>query len=464
MAKPRWVDFGMGIGQVLVDGLIFYLTFYLAFWIRFHSGLLEVTRGIPSFHLYLENFPAATIVMLLIFKSMNLYGKKGLVRGVRSSQVIKAVGLGMMVLMAITFVYRDVSYSRMLVVVAWFLCCLTILMGRKLLEKLDRSLYQRLGLKKRVLVLGTNELSEKVMNGLKAYGEFYEVLGALSDSSHEFSKKDLAPILGSLSDLPQILSKKKVDEVILTISELEQSKIIEIIFDCEKEMAHFRMIPNLFEMLTSQVEIENFYGVTLLGLKQFPLEKTMNRFWKRGVDILGSILGLTVGFPVFILLAAWVKKDSWGPIFYRQERVGEDGKVFTLVKFRTMRVDAEEKSGPVWATEDDPRRTGLGRFLRKYNLDELPQLWNVLKGEMSLVGPRPERPHFVNEFKMRVPRYMSRHKIKSGMTGWAQVNGLRGNTSISERLKYDLYYLENWSILFDIKIILKTLSNQKNAY
>jgi exopolysaccharide biosynthesis polyprenyl glycosylphosphotransferase len=224
------------------------------------------------------------------------------------------------------------------------------------------------------------------------------------------------------------------------------------------------MIPDIFEILTSQVEVENFYGITLLGLKQFPLEKAINRFWKRCMDILGASVGLVVFFPLFVMIALLIKRDSPGPIFYYQKRVGEDGREFEMVKFRTMVINAEEKTGPVWTSEDDARRTKLGSILRQYNLDELPQLWNVLKGEMSLVGPRPERPHFVNEFKDRVPRYMSRHKIKSGMTGWAQVNGLRGQTSVSERIKYDLFYLENWSILFDVRIICRTFLTRKNAY
>jgi exopolysaccharide biosynthesis polyprenyl glycosylphosphotransferase len=468
MAKQRMVDLWIVLTQVILDLLLFYFSFYLAFWVRFHSGLLEISKGIPSFHAYLQIFPVAALVMTLVLKSMGLYDRKGLGSGIKVLQIVKAISLGMFILMSITFIYRDITFSRLLVVVAWFLCISFILIGRFSLSKFEKWLYKRFGLKKKILLIGGGELFKDVVASLeKASKDLYKFIGALVEGtpdSPSSSYGNPVPILGSIKKLPDILSREKIDEVILAVPDLEQKKIVEIILACEKEMVRFRMIPDIFEILTSQVEVENFYGVTLLGLKQFPLEKAMNRFLKRAMDVFGASFGLVLCFPLFLILFVLIKRDSSGPVFYRQERVGEDGRKFTMVKFRTMIENAEEKTGPVWTSEKDSRRTQLGQFLRRYNLDELPQLWNVLKGEMSLVGPRPERPYFVNEFKDRVPRYMSRHKIKSGMTGWAQVNGLRGNTSILERVKYDLYYLENWSVLFDIKIICKTFLSGKNAY
>ena len=271
-------------------------------------------------------------------------------------------------------------------------------------------------------------------------------------------------IWGVLDQFPEVLASEKVDEVILAIPDLHPKKTTEIILACEKELVRFRMVPSLFEILTSQVELENFYGVTLIGLKQFPLEKLVNRVLKRVLDIAGALFVMIFGCPLFIIIALLIKRDSLGPTFYFQERMGEDGKIFKMIKFRTMVQDAEESTGPVWAAQEDNRRTKIGIFLRRWNLDELPQVVNVLRGAMSMVGPRPERPHFVTEFKESVPRYMSRHKVKSGMTGWAQVNGLRGNTSVIERIKFDLYYLENWSIWFDFQILLRTFFARKNAY
>lgn len=229
-------------------------------------------------------------------------------------------------------------------------------------------------------------------------------------------------------------------------------------------MAEFRLVADLLGMVTSQVDMRTIDGVPLLGLKETPLSEGYNRFIKRAVDIVFSALGLAVLSPVFLLIAIIVKRSSPGPVFYLQKRIGEDGRHFAMIKFRTMVENAEKGVGRIWAQENDPRRTKVGAFMRRFNLDELPQLINVLKREMSLVGPRPERPHFVGKFKEDIPRYMARHKIKSGMTGWAQVNGLRGNTSIEERTKYDIYYIENWSLAFDMKIIFMSAFAIKNAY
>jgi exopolysaccharide biosynthesis polyprenyl glycosylphosphotransferase len=229
-------------------------------------------------------------------------------------------------------------------------------------------------------------------------------------------------------------------------------------------MVEFRLVADLLGMVTSSVDMRSIDGVPLLGLKESPLNESHSRFLKRLLDIMFSFAGIIALSPFLLLIACAVKLTSPGPVFYLQKRVGEDGRRFAIIKFRTMVDKAEKGVGRVWAKKDDPRRTSVGGFLRKFNLDELPQIFNVLKGEMSLVGPRPERPHFVGKFKEDIPRYMARHKIRSGMTGWAQVNGLRGNTSIEERTKYDLYYVENWSLAFDLKILFMSLFALKNAY
>jgi exopolysaccharide biosynthesis polyprenyl glycosylphosphotransferase len=216
------------------------------------------------------------------------------------------------------------------------------------------------------------------------------------------------------------------------------------------------MVPDILELMTSQVQIKHIEGIPFLGIKS-PTLSTWNFIVKRTFDLMIASLILVLASPLFILIAIFIKLDSKGPVFYVQERVGLDGEVFKVIKFRSMHTDAEQSSGPVWSQPNDPRTTRLGRFLRRFSFDELPQLLNVLKGDMSIVGPRPERPHFVEKFKKQVPRYLERHRVKTGMTGWAQVNGLRGNASIAERTKYDIYYIEHWSLVFDLKIILKTM-------
>jgi exopolysaccharide biosynthesis polyprenyl glycosylphosphotransferase len=216
--------------------------------------------------------------------------------------------------------------------------------------------------------------------------------------------------------------------------------------------------------MTGSMDMQTVDDIPLLGVSRWPLDTFWNQRLKRAEDVCGALGGLILMAPLFAVLALLIKRSSPGPVFYRQKRCGENGREFTIYKFRTMRRDAEKETGPVWAVENDPRRTTFGAFLRRTNIDELPQLWNVLRGDMSLIGPRPERPHFVEKFKDDIDRYIWRHASKPGMTGWAQVNGLRGNTSITERIKYDLYYLENWSLSLDFKILIRTFSASKNAY
>jgi exopolysaccharide biosynthesis polyprenyl glycosylphosphotransferase len=290
----------------------------------------------------------------------------------------------------------------------------------------------------------------------------YEVIGFLS--RHEENQKEIngLPVLGDISRLEEVLEKKRPDEVVLAIAGLSHEKMVQLIAECEKYLALFKLVPDMFEIITSKVDIFDIDGIPLLGLKELPLEYAWNRFVKRVVDMVGSVIGLIISAPLYIVIAPLIKFTSPGPVFYKQARCGEDGRGFTLYKFRTMYQDAEQKTGPVWAKVDDPRCTWVGKFLRGFYLDELPQLINVLKGDMSLVGPRPERPSFVEQFKDDIPRYMSRHLVKSGVTGWSQVNGLRGNTPLRERIKYDMYYIENWSIWFDLKILFMTIFAKKN--
>ena len=245
---------------------------------------------------------------------------------------------------------------------------------------------------------------------------------------------------------------------------ISHKRLTEILFHCERNLIPFRMVPDLYGVLTSRVTVNHVADIPLIGMAHWPLDAFWNRVLKRLEDVAGGLVGLLVSLPVVLVAAPLIKRSSPGPVFYRQIRCGIAGKPFTIFKLRTMPVDAEAATGPVWAVPDDPRRTRVGEFLRKWNLDELPQFWNVLKGDMSLVGPRPERPHFVEQFKNGVGHYMTRHVSRPGMTGWAQVNGLRGDTSIEDRVQHDLYYLENWSLSFDLKILLQTFFNRQNAY
>jgi len=384
--------------------------------------------------------------------------------------IVRAMTIGLIIFMAATFIYREFTYSRAMLFLCWWILILFVSVARFILNRLR--LFLRTANKDyaNLLLIGTGETALKLIRHIKNDPHWnYNIIGAVSASS-ELPKEDLdgVPVIGDMNELPDILSDRAIEEVILTIPSIPRDDVMSIIFECEKRMITFRLIADLLGMITSQVDMENIDGVPLLGLKESPLAQVYNRFMKRTLDIACSLVGLLILFPLYLIIAVITKLSSPGPVFYLQKRIGEDKRRFTIIKFRTMVNKAEKGKGAVWTKGDDPRRTRIGAFLRRHNIDEWPQFFNVLMGQMSLVGPRPERPHFVGKFKESIPRYMTRHRIKSGMTGWAQVNGLRGDTSIEERTKYDLYYLENWSIVFDIKILLMTLFTiffkSENAY
>jgi exopolysaccharide biosynthesis polyprenyl glycosylphosphotransferase len=306
-----------------------------------------------------------------------------------------------------------------------------------------------------LLIVGAGEIGRMVLHKIRqSPGLGYMVVGFVDDRDPP-SQVQGASVLGKTDDLPHLIETHQVDEVIIAMPEASHEDILSIITRCEREKVTIKVFPDVFQIMASEVSIGDLNGLPLLTVRDIAL-----RGWrlalKRATDIMGSGLALLLFSPIMMLVAVLVKLDSPGSVFYVQERMGMDAKPFLMFKFRSMRPDAEAETGPVWATEGDPRRTRIGAIIRRFSIDELPQLINVFLGNMSLVGPRPERPIFVEQFKRSIPRYMDRHKEKAGMTGWAQVNGLRGDTSIIERTKYDLWYIENWSLLLDFKILART--------
>jgi exopolysaccharide biosynthesis polyprenyl glycosylphosphotransferase len=458
----------LGIGKILLIGDIVAINtgFLFTYWLRFDSGAFPVIYGIPHVSVYFKVLPFLTLVLLFMMRSEKLYSPKSRLSIVDEVFVMsRTVAAGILIFMAATFVYREYSFSRSLLMLAWPVLMLFICAWRLMVNRTQFFLRRRMGKTRNLILAGNNDMVARLIRHIAADPHWdYNVKGVLRLNGAPVSTIEGVPVLGGLDDAARIMDEHDIDEVILTQADMPREKIMNVILECEKKMVEFRLVADILGMLTSQVDMRTIDGVPLLGLKESPLADSYSRFVKRAMDIVCSAIGLVVLSPLFAVVAALVRSGSPGPVFYLQERIGEDGRVFNMMKFRTMMNNAEKETGPVWARENDPRRTGVGAFLRKTNIDELPQLINVLKGEMSLVGPRPERPHFVGKFKEDIPRYMSRHKIKSGMTGWAQVNGLRGNTSIEERTKYDLYYIENWSLAFDIKILFMSVFAMKNAY
>jgi len=360
----------------------------------------------------------------------------------------------------------EVNLPRVMVLYMWLIGAVLVNLGRWGLQKI-RSVLQSDGLvQDRVILIGTGEVARLVIQKIQGSPFLgYRLLG-LVNGAEPGGEVEGFPIIGQTEDLPRLIEDYAVDEVIIVIPEADDEELVRLISLSHRERVSIKVFPDLFEIMAAGVTIDDLGGLPLLNIRDVALRGWKLSF-KRAMDLVFSAVGLVVLSPFMLLLALLIRLDSPGPIFYIQERMGLDTKPFTMFKFRSMRANADA-NGPGWTVKNDPRRTRLGSFIRRFSLDELPNLINVLLGDMSLVGPRPEQPAFVEQFQQLVPRYMERHREKAGMTGWAQVNGLRGDTSIIERTKYDLWYIENWSVWLDIKIILRTIVRgiffDRNAY
>ncbi|MBN1676100.1 MAG: undecaprenyl-phosphate glucose phosphotransferase [Kiritimatiellae bacterium] len=451
-----WLRFGTGFVRTLHDRLA---------WVRERFPLIE---GPPPQHVYLGGAIIATLLFLWIFKTFGLYARPQTgTFGDKIPRLFRATGLGFLIAASLAFALKNrAPVSTPVVLLSVATVTILLLLERYALFRWELRQARNSPVASRVLVVGADSVGESLMKALQNEPRLRaEVVGFLqTDPLRQDAAVPKALIRGSMEDLPRLLQEERVERIVVADSGLSHQEMVKIIMLCERNLVTFSLVPDLFRVMTSSMDIQFINGIPLLGMQAYPLDAFANQCLKRAEDVLGALLGLILAAPVIGICALLIKKTSPGPVFYRQERCGRSGEPFTIYKLRTMRTDAEVETGPVWATEDDPRRTRIGAFLRRTNLDELPQLWNVLKGEMSLVGPRPERPHFVEQFKEDISRYMWRHVSKPGITGWAQVNGLRGNTSIQERIKHDLYYLENWSLSLDFKIMVRTLFARKNAY
>ena len=487
MRKKDTSDVMTSLVAVIADGCAVFGGFMLATWVKFDSGLLPVPRGRPHhvYTMYAVGAVFATVLFLIVFRLLGLYVRPQV--GSFTNKIprcIKGTGLGILFtpvlaftfknatkieippLLLFTFKSTNIEYSTHVVAVSFLTIGFFVLLERYILYRIEWNLARHSRTFNRVLILGTNAVAGHLKHTLRREPMLRsKVVGFLSTDDAEPDPEIPADqIKGSLMNLETVAKEDNVDQIILTGSDLGSRHILDIILLCERNLIAFNMVPDLFRLMTSSMDVQSLDDIPLLGLKRWPLDIFWNRALKRMEDIVGAVVGLILSAPIMAIATICIKRTSPGPVLFRQERCGESGKKFHICKLRTMIVDAEKETGPVFTATDDPRRTAVGSFLRKHNLDELPQLWNVLKGEMSLVGPRPERPHFVEQFKTEIGRYMWRHVTKPGVTGWAQVNGLRGGTSIEERIKYDLYYLENWSMAFDFKILLKTFLARDNAY
>ena len=405
------------------------------------------------------------VVFLLTFTTTGLYAlKRGVSRVDEAFRVVVAISLGTFVMYIMNallalglFNGDDLPIDQQVVALGWVAAVVATALLRLLYRSCLYALRRRGIDTRRVLIVGARDPGRLVYSTIRRTPRMgYRVQGFLSDTVPLGELVEGLPVLGKTGDLTRVIQATRADEVIIAISGRSSNEVFDIVALAEDTAVEIKLYPDAFQLITNNdVSVGDVSGLPLLSVKNVALDNPLNRALKRALDMVVASLVLICFSPIMLLIAALVRLDSRGPVFFAQERVGMDSKPFPMLKFRSMRVDAPELGN--WTTSDDPRVTRLGAFLRRYSLDELPQFMNVLRGEMSVVGPRPEQPVWVERFSQSIPRYMSRHKQKAGVTGWAQVNGLRGDTSIEERTRYDLYYVENWSLLFDIKIIIKTI-------
>jgi Undecaprenyl-phosphate glucose phosphotransferase len=466
---------------VLTDSLFGMIAFLLAYVLRFETGLIPVTKGYPPFSQYVHVLPFIGVLVPLAYHMQGIYRlRRGRSRVDDFFAVfvgsILAVCLGIGATLYVQVYYvpewqKDRGiYEISQLVWAMFLVLnvgLTYASRELVREALERRWKAGIGLK-RVLIAGAGELGRIVADKVLEHRELgYKVVGFVDDRAggDVLGYRGL-PLLGTLCEASEILQRERIDQLYVALPLDEHVKMVSLVESANREIVDIKVVPDLVQVIALRARLEELDGIPIINIHDVPL-KGINSVLKRSIDVLISGAALLFLAPLAGIIALLIRVTSNGPAIFRQERMGLDGKRFYAWKFRSMYDGAERDTGPVWAREDDPRCTPVGKLLRRSSLDEIPQLWNVLRGDMSLVGPRPERPFFVEQFKQRIPQYMLRHKVKAGLTGWAQVNGWRGNTSLEKRIEYDLYYIENWSVSLDFKILWLTLLKgffHKHAY
>ncbi len=450
------------------DLLVITLAWMLAYWIRFHSRFIEVDKGIPAISHYMSMLPFIWFIWAFVFRWTGLYKPmRGVRRGIEFWLLINAHALAILLLIAATYLFREksVPYSRLVFAYFGGIALVLSVMERAFLRFVLREIRRRGYNLRYILIVGAGKVAGDIASRIRYHRELgMQLIGCLAKDDSDKKGPLGVPIIGVYEDLKDILKKAEIDQVVVALPLEDHQNLPIIINQIGDALVDIKIVPDLYQFVSVGGAIEEFEGLPVIGVQGSPLDG-VNLYFKRLIDLTLSLILIFILSPFLFLISLLIKLTSRGPVFYKQERVSVDGTRFHIVKFRTMHINAE-KDGPQWTIRDDDRTTTLGKILRSFSIDELPQLFNVLRGDMSIVGPRPERPIFIEQFRAKIPRYMLRHKVPAGMTGWAQVHGWRGDTSIDKRIEYDLYYIENWSMLLDLKILLMTLFRgfTKNAY
>ncbi|HQU30417.1 MAG: undecaprenyl-phosphate glucose phosphotransferase [Planctomycetia bacterium] len=454
---------------LLADWLALSGAWILSYYLRFYSDIVPAYKGIPPFKIYLMLLLFMIPLWGTVFRIFGLYRPRRV--STRLSEIAdigKASTFATLILIALTFFFRQYEFSRLTFFYFWLINIVFLSLTRILFREFLRFLRRKGYNQRYALVIGTENLAQDLVKILRKHPELgIQISGFLTHDSQSIGNVlQGTKVLGKYSDVRDLVVKLGIDIVFIALPFNAHNQLREVLDCIGDEMVSIMVLPDLFEFISLRGSVSEFEGMPLISLRDTPLYG-WNIILKRLLDIVFSTIILIFTSPLIGIISLLIKITSHGPVFFKQERMGMDGKVFNILKFRTMKIDAESATGPVWTKQDDSRRTKIGALLRKTSLDELPQFFNVLRGDMSIVGPRPERPVFINNFRNAIPKYMLRHKMKAGITGWAQVSGWRGNTSVEKRIEYDLYYIENWSLHFDLKIIWLTLWNgfiNKHAY
>lgn len=456
--------------MVMIDAAITAASFMLAYFVKFYVLNDGPGDGV---------LPVNDYLMLLIF-IVPLYALQYYFCGVYAPKrtarrrfeiygIVKANTIGIVALIVVLYmIVRVFNFSRSVMAIFYIFNVFITSCFRLALRKGLRTIRSRGYNLKHILLVGYSRAAEEYIDRLNDYPQWgYVACGILDDHIPAGTLYKGVKVLGRLQNLEVILPESDLDEIAITLPLKDYDFLEEIVAICEKSGVHTKFIPDYNGLIPGKPYTEDLMGLPVINIRYVPLTNSGNILLKRAMDIVGALVGIVISSPIMLLSAVLVKLTSPGPVIFRQERVGLHNRPFSMYKFRTMELQSPEEEKKAWTVRNDPRVTGVGRFLRKTSLDELPQLFNILKGDMSLVGPRPERPSYVERFREEIPRYMVKHQVRPGLTGWAQVNGLRGNSSIKKRIDYDLYYIENWTLGLDVKIIIMTFFTgfvNKNAY
>ncbi len=463
--KVERFDWRFALRALDTIAIIFSLPLSLALW----SLLAREWPALPTPQaITWLNCVFLAICELIAIHQMGLYSWKSFMRW--RTAVWRLARSLIVAGVAVAFIRLLVAPSPNLGDLPWFLSQLTLAFAIILIFRIGLLLVMQEGMQQRaverIAFIGWSKRLDTVLKALvKEMGDYQQIGGSILEKPPaEFDEQHEHPVLGKIEDLEKILTDNRITLLLVDQGHVSPTDMRHIADIAADNMVSIRMIPSTFDIWANRLSMRVVAGIPLIGVSDLHHDRFGNRLLKRAIDIAGALAGLAFAAPIVGALAFLIRRESPGPIFFRQVRLGLNGKPFQIIKLRSMKINAEVASGAIWAVKDDPRRLKIGKFMREWNLDELPQFWNVLKGDMSMVGPRPERPEFVENFRDTIRYYNLRHTCKPGVTGWAAVHGLRGDTSLEDRLEYDLFYIENWSIQLDLRIILMTLAPPKNAY